>query len=211
MNGSNPCPGPEAPVNGLEDLLDLLSRKAEKDSRVAVADMMAAVGRRSFGPLLLVPGLIVVSPLSAIPGLPTAMAIIVALVATQLLFRRRCFWLPGWILRRSVDAQLLLRALRALRPVARFVDRMTRPRLQVLAGTDGFTGYPVALLCLLIALTMPPLELIPFVNSLAGAALTIFGLALITRDGLLVLFAGAICAAIAWLAASNLAALDAMI
>ncbi|WP_279633049.1 exopolysaccharide biosynthesis protein [Marilutibacter alkalisoli] len=189
-------------------MLDLLSGKAEQDSRIEVSDMLGAVGQRSFGPMLLVPGLTVLSPLSAVPGLPTAMAIIVALVATQLLLQRRCFWLPGWVLRRSIDTRILLKALRALRPVARVADRMTRPRLQILAGTDGITGYPVALLCLLIALTMPPLELIPFANSLAGAALTIFGLALITRDGLLVLLAGAVCAAIVWLVAGNLSALD---
>jgi hypothetical protein len=43
--------------------------------------------------------------------------------------------------------------------------------------------------CIAIALTMPPLEILPFVASLSGAALTAFGLSLVAGDGLLGLIA----------------------
>ncbi|NZA25631.1 exopolysaccharide biosynthesis protein [Luteimonas sp. SJ-92] len=191
----------------MEDLLDRLARAAENQPRMSVADLLDAAGARSFGPLLLVPGVIVLSPLSGVPGLPTAMALVVLLVATQLLLRRRSFWLPGWALRRPVRPRLLQRAVRALRPVSRVLDRLIRPRLRVLAATSGGAAYPVALLCMVIALTMPPLELVPFANSLAGAVLTVIGLALVAGDGLLVLAAAVICAAGIGVAAFNLSGL----
>ncbi|MDH5823088.1 exopolysaccharide biosynthesis protein [Luteimonas sp. RD2P54] len=191
-------------VAGMEDLLDRLARAAEGQARLSVADLLDAAGARSFGPLLLVPGVIVLSPLSGIPGLPTAMAVVVLLVAAQLLLRRRSFWLPGWALRRPVRRGPLQRAVRALRPAARVLDRLIRPRLRRLADTGGAAAYPVALVCMSIALTMPPMELVPFANSLAGAALTVIGLALVAGDGLLVLAAAAICTAGAGLLAFNL-------
>ncbi|WP_149194636.1 exopolysaccharide biosynthesis protein [Luteimonas suaedae] len=207
MSDSNERPAPGATIAGLEDLLERLAEAARREGQVSVAEMLAAAGQRSFGVLLLVPGLIVLSPLSGMPGLPTAVAVLVLLVAVQLLCRRHHVWLPEWALRRSVSTGLLQRAVRILRPVARVVDRLTRPRLRVLADAEGLALYPIALLCLLIALTMPPLELIPFANSVAGAALTAFGLALVTRDGLLALVAGAICATGFWLAASSMLSL----
>lgn len=207
MHDSNACPASTPTVAGLEELLDRLAETARRQGHVSVAEMLAAAGQRSFGPLLLVPGMIVFSPLSGVPGLPTAVAVLVMLVAVQLLWRRNHVWLPRWVLRRSVSTGLLQRAVRVLRPVARVVDRLTRPRLRKLADAEGLAIYPIALLCALIALTMPPLELVPFANSVAGAALTAFGLALVTRDGLLALIAGVICATGFWLAASRMLSL----
>ncbi len=45
---------------------------------------MQAVGSRSFGPLLLVAGLVTLSPAGDVPGVPTIMAAFVFLVAGQL-------------------------------------------------------------------------------------------------------------------------------
>jgi hypothetical protein len=155
--------------------------------------MLDASGRRSFGALLLLPGLVVLSPLSGIPGLPTTFAVIVLLVATQLLGGRQRFWFPKWILRRSTSADKLCKAVRFLRPIARFADRISRPRWPGMV--TGAAVYVIAASCFVIALTMPPLEIIPFANSVAGAALTVFGLSLIAEDGLLASIAIAICVA----------------
>jgi hypothetical protein len=71
--------------------------------------------------------------------------------------------------------------------MARWVDRMVQPRLTLF--TRGPALYANVLLCLLIALSMPPLELIPFANSINGAALAALGLALFAQDGVLALLA----------------------
>ncbi|MFA9459213.1 exopolysaccharide biosynthesis protein [Thiohalorhabdus methylotrophus] len=172
----------------LEDLLDRIGDAAAERERVNLDTILDATGRRSFGPLILLSGLITLAPvIGDIPGMPTIMAALVLLTAGQLLFRREHFWLPGWLLKRSVGRQGLCKALRWMRPPARFLDRWTRPRLRRFA--QGTALYAIAGVCILIALGMPVMELIPFSANGAGVALTAFGLALIARDGALALFA----------------------
>lgn len=170
--------------NNLQTLLDRLEQAKQGKPRIALQTILDLVGFRSFGTLLLVPALIVLSPLSGVPGLPSIMAILVVLIAGQLLIGRHHFWLPGWLLHREVPCTKYDSALRFLRPIARRMDRLIKPRLTVL--TRGAAVPLVALLCIAVAATMFPLELVPFGNSTAGATLTVFGLALIARDGLLV-------------------------
>lgn len=176
---------PHGPQDNLQQFLLNLRQSSSGRRRVSVAHMLQASGERSFGPMILLPGLLVLSPLSGIPGLPSLAALAVALVTLQLLIGRRHFWLPRWLLRRSVPAQRFDQALGLMLRGAKPIDRLVKPRLRWL--TRG-PAYPLcALICLLVALSMPPLELVPFANSLAGAALTCLGLSLIARDGLLAL------------------------
>lgn len=167
----------------LQQLLEKLECAANDRDRVSLAVMMEAIGVRSFGPLLLLAGIILTSPLSGIPGMPTTMSIFVLLIAIQLLFHKDHFWLPQWLLRRSVDGSQLQKATKAVRRPARFVDRWTGPRLTFFSGVVGV--HFIALFCVFVAVGTPAMEVVPFSATLAGAALSIFGLSLIARDGLL--------------------------
>src|SRR5688572_25076533 len=115
--------------------------------------MMEAVGRSSFGALLLLGGLVTLSPLDIIPGIPTLIALAVLIVCVQLLSGRRHFWLPAWVLRRSISSQQFRRALTWLKKPARFGDRLVRPRLTALT-TDAAVKV-IAVGCLVVALAMP--------------------------------------------------------
>jgi hypothetical protein len=175
-------------LTDLEQLLDRIDRDAVEGSRVSVDAILDAVGRRSFGPLLLVAGLITLMPvIGDIPGVPTVMGVIVLLTAVQLLFRRDHFWLPHWILNRTLPRSKLCKMLKWLRPPARFLDRLTRPRLTVF--TRGIGSYVIAVACIAIALTMPATEVVLFTANVVGLVLTLFGLALIARDGVVALLA----------------------
>lgn len=172
----------------LEDLLRELRRAADGNGpRVSVQEIMDAVGHRSFGPLLLLAGLLGMTPVSAVPGVPSMIALITLLVASQLLIGRGSFWLPGFLLRRTVKADRLQKTVRVAAKPARVVDRMVRPRLQALTGPVA--DRIVALVCVILALAVPPLEFLPFVAFIPSAAIATFGLGLIARDGLLVLIA----------------------
>lgn len=180
-----------AQAQGAQDLEDLLRelRKAADGNgpRVSVEEIMDAVGHRSFGPLLLLAGLLGMTPVSAVPGAPSMIALITLLVASQLLIGRDSFWLPEFLLKRTVKADSLQKTVRAAASPARVVDRMVRPRLQVLTGPVA--DRIVALICVILALAVPPLEFLPFVAFIPSAAIATFGLGLIARDGLLVLIA----------------------
>lgn len=122
-----------------------------------------------------------------IPGVPSIMGVLVVLTAGQLLFRRNHFWLPQWLLKRSVAQNKLCKTLEWLRRPARFVDRLLRPRLTMLTYRTG--SYVIAIVCIVIAAATPVMEAVPFSANVAGAAITAFGLALIAHDGLLALLA----------------------
>ena len=93
----------ETPPQNLERLLERLEQAGEPGEPVSIECMLQATDERSFGALLLVPGLLVFSPLSGIPGLPSVFAVMVSLIAVQLLIGRKHFWLPKWLLKRSAS------------------------------------------------------------------------------------------------------------
>jgi hypothetical protein len=172
----------------LEGLLNELNQVAlTAGDKVSVREVYCAVGERSFGPLLLVAGLLGMTPVSAIPGAPTALALVTLLIAGQLLFGRRTLWLPQRLLNLSVPSARLTATVKVARRPARFVDRVVRPRLTVLTG--GVADRIVAAACVLVALAVPPLELLPLVAFVPATAIAAFGLGLVARDGLLILLA----------------------
>ena len=179
------------PVNepdGLVALLQLLARTGQEHASVRLGTVLDTVGRRSFGPMLLLAGLIVLAPLVGdIPGVPTVIGVFVFLLALQLLLGRDHFWLPAWLLARQIPRASLHGAIVWMMPAARFIDRFLRPRLTWLV--NGGARFGVALLAMLVALLMPLMEFIPFSANAAGLTLSVFGLALIARDGLLALIA----------------------
>ena len=178
----------EQPIADLEALLDHLRRATDTDEReITVEDLLAAVGRRSFAPMLLLVGVQLFSPLSGIPTFPSLMAVIVSLVAVQMLCGRRYFWLPRWLLARGIDRGSLLRVLGWLDSPARIMDRLLQPRLLPLVR--GPAERLTALLCLLLAFGLPITEVVPFSSSMAGLALLAFGLSLAASDGALALIA----------------------
>jgi hypothetical protein len=170
-------------ITTLEELLDRIENAGEGEERVALGEIIRAVGRRSFGPLLLLAGLITLAPVVGdIPGMPTMMGLFVLLTAGQLLFRRDHFWMPRWMLERTVPQSKLRTATGWMRRPARFVDRWSRQRHEQLV--EGPWVSIIAAACIAIAAAMPAMELVPFSANAAGLALTAFGLALIARDGL---------------------------
>ena len=188
MGEISPRPDGARSLDNLESLLEEVGDAADAaDRQVTVGDLLDRIGTRSFGALLLLPALIAFTPLGGIPGLPTAMAAVVIVIAGQLVIGLDHFWLPDVILRRSVKPQKLRRSADVLRRPAGWADKLIRRRLTRLTR-EPFV-HLAAFLCILLALTVPPLEIVPFAGSLSWAAIGIFGLALIARDGLLSLIA----------------------
>ncbi len=178
--------GVKEPAN-LEQMLDNLEQGVGNDERVTVKTMLSAAGSRSFAPALLLAGLIMFSPLSGIPGLPSLAALLVLLIAGQMLLGRHYFWVPTFIESRSVSRRKFEVALRWLNPVARFIDRFLKPRLTRL--TQGPGTIVLTLVCMIVALSVPPLEIFPFLASAAGAILMLLSLSMIANDGVMALLA----------------------
>ncbi len=193
---------PDDPCN-LQQLLERICVSAATKEQVSVGDVLQAVGERSFGPILLITGVITVTPLIGdIPGVPTLLALLVLLTVGQLLFRRDSIWIPGKLSRRSLSRNKLLKGLDWAKKPAALVDRWTKRRLPWLVS--GVGQYLMAIICMVVALAMPLMELVPFSATGGGLALIAFGLAMVAKDGLLALIAIAVTTGTGWVIATNL-------
>ncbi|EKE44270.1 exopolysaccharide synthesis exoD [Oceaniovalibus guishaninsula JLT2003] len=172
-------------VTAVEDILDRLQELGDDSDRASIGDVLGAIGSRGFGPLLFTPALIEISPIGGIPGVPTFLAAIIALVAIQMIVGRDHVWLPGVIERRSVEGGKLRTAADKLRPIGAWMDRHFSHRLTRLTG-PGMQRLAAGA-CLLLCLTVPPLEIVPFASTAPTAAIAAIGLAITARDGLLML------------------------
>lgn len=177
----------EDTARDLRGVLDRVKKAGDGEDQVNVGEILETVGQRSFGPILIVISLIAFTPLGAVPGVPTLLATLVVLIAGQILFGVRHFRLPQAILRRHMEREKFTRSLGFTRKAARAVDAILKPRLSWL-----FSGPYVrvaALGCILVALTVPPLEVLPFAGTVSWAAIAAFGLALVAHDGLFAIVA----------------------
>jgi len=150
-----------------------------------------------------VPALILITPISGIPGLPTLGAVLMILVTVQKLMGRNHLWLPGWLTRRNVAGERLRNSVEWLRKPARWVDDHSRRRLSPLVSRPAnlLTALVITAICVII----PFLELLPMVTSLFAVVISLFAIGLLVRDGLYTLLAylwlAVASGAIYWLAA----------
>jgi len=179
--------------HSVEEILERLQGRAERRGRVSVGDLADAVGARSYGPFLIVPALIELSPIGAIPGLPTTIALLIAIFAAQMLYGREHLWLPRFVARRHVSEERLTDAVEKVKRPARRFDRWFHGRWTRLAS--GPFVRIAAIVVILLAATVPPLEFIPFASSAPMAAIAALGVALLVRDGALMAFALALATA----------------
>ncbi len=175
----------------LDDLQGVLSAHPDAES-VTLRDLVMASERNSFAVLLLLFALLLVSPLSAIPGATSLFGLTIAGILAQPFMGRRHVWLPAILLDRSFSAGRTRNALGRLRKPVTWVEARLRPRL------DWVVGAPVVqapmLLVFAAALCAPLMEVIPASGTSVGAAIALFAAGLLARDGLIVLIGACLAA-----------------
>ena len=186
----------------LEDVLDHLEDAGEGET-VSVGDIVEKIGGDAFGPLLLVPALILVTPVSGVPGMPTIGSLIISLIAVQIVLGRDFLWLPGFLTRREMKKDRLDKALSWLRKPAGWIDWFSAERLSFLTQRPWIV-LPAAI-CALMVLLAPAFETVPFSVSIVGGAVALFALGMIARDGIMILIGLAITGAAGWLIWTTLA------
>ncbi|TDL79761.1 exopolysaccharide biosynthesis protein [Palleronia sediminis] len=169
----------------VRDIVDRLDELTDKEE-VSVETILDAFGTTGFLPILMIPALLVVSPLSGIPLFSSVCGLAIALIATQIFIRRKRVWLPGFVMRRTIKGEKLHNGAQKLHWVADWIDRRARDRLHPLISRAArpFVHFS----CIVCGAAMPVLEIVPFSSSILGAATLCFATALLARDGLFVLF-----------------------
>lgn len=163
----------------LSSMLQALAHDASRE-RIAVGDLLEALGDRALAALLFVfavPNVLPVPPgTSAVLGAP------LVFLAAQLAFGRRP-WLPAVIARRTMTradfAVLVLR----IGPWLERAERLLRPRAIRLVLPP--MEYLIGLVCLLLAvvLVLP----VPLGNMLPALSISLLALGIAERDGLWIL------------------------
>lgn len=175
-------------VRNLHTLLQSLCSETEGET-VSVSDLLDAVGRRAYGPVLLLLGFIAISPLSIIPGANFLIALIILIFALQMVIGLRHPWIPNRALEFRFPRDHMVRGVEIVGKYVAFVDRFLKPRLTFLTQIP-FVNL-VALACVAAALVTFPLSFIPFGPLAPSFAVLLFGLAITARDGFVLLLAGA--------------------
>lgn len=175
-------------VRNLRTLLQSLCSETEGET-VSVGDLLNAVGRRSYGPVLLLLGFIAISPLTLIPGANVLVALVTLIFALQMVFGLPYPWIPNKALEFKFPREYLVRGVAMADKYVAFVDRFLKPRLTFLTKIP-FVNL-VALACVGAALVTIPLSFVPLGPVVPSLAVLLFGLAITARDGFMLVLAGA--------------------
>jgi len=175
-------------VHNLQSLLKSLCTQTTGEI-VSVGDLLNAVGRRSYGPVILLLGFIAISPLTLVPGANSLVAVVILIFALQMVIGRAYPWLPKKALEFSFPRKHLLAGAEALDKHAHTVDQLLKPRFTFL--TRAPFVQLVALALVGAALVTIPLSFIPLGPVLPSLTVLLFGLAITARDGFLLVLAGA--------------------
>ena len=167
---------------GTRALLDAFA-EGDPGDLLTLRMLLAGLGRRAFGMLLFV------SILPAFIPVPVGGAIsgpLVMLIGAQLLLLRRRPWLPRFVADHGFHRRALARFDRRISPWLARLEHLIRPRLPRLLdqrAAAAVTGILLLLLGLLLSLP------IPLTNYLFGGLLLLYALALLERDGALMVVA----------------------
>lgn len=149
--------------------------------RLSFSELAARLHSRAWGGLLFIFAAINVLPLP--PGTSSFFALPLLIVSAQLVFGRATPWFPARLDRRGVTKQELKKLVDKMQWLEVRVERLFKPRIPALTGP--MAARLIGLVCFLLALAaaIP----IPLFHMAPAAAILLFGLALIYRDGALVI------------------------
>jgi len=154
-----------------------------KDERLSFTDLAAKLHSRAWGGLLFIFAAINVLPLP--PGTSVFFALPLMIVSAQMVLGRSSPWFPARIDRRGVKKSELERLIAKMAGLEARIERVLKPRIAGLTAPTAtrFIGVVCFLLAILAAIPIPLFHMAP------AAAILLFGLALIYRDGVLVIVA----------------------
>lgn len=174
-----PPPSPPAEHSASALLNDLL--KAFPEEKTSIGTLIDHLDSRAHGVLLLVLALPMCIP--NVPGISTIFGILMLAPALQLVMGSRRLWLPNRMRRWEVDGAPLRTTLRTAIRTLRRVEYLIKPRWSVLTRFPATILIGLQTLLMAVILILP----IPFANWPPGMTVAITSLALLQRDGLLLL------------------------
>lgn len=159
-------------------LSEMLSEiAADRDPTYTIGEIIHRLGHRAFGAMLFVFSAPNWLPLP--PGSSTILALPLVLLTPQLMFGVRGPWLPNVIDERPMKRKALADGFKKMIPWLQRIEKLSRPRLTFFFGPVG--DRLIGLTCFLLSLVL--LLPIPLGNMAPAAAIALFGIGMVQRDG----------------------------
>ena len=193
---------------GTRAILDSFA-EGDPNELLTLDTLLGGLGRRAFGMLAFI------CVLPAFIPIPIGGAIsgpLLIMIGLQLCIGLREPWLPKFLAKRGVHRHALAKFDKRISPVLKWLERLVRPRLAWMLDSR-IAGVVTGLLLIVLGflLSLP----IPLTNYLFGGALLAFAVALLARDGGLMIAAwvvGIVASALSWnLALSAAKGLDLLV
>lgn len=186
-------PAPEMGAGTSKLLLQAVRGESE---RITVGDILDALDARAFGLATLIFSLPSIVPMP--PGVPTVVGVALLIVSFQMVIGRHELWLPRFLTKRSFSRPALVSALEKLAPRLEAIEKIAKPRLEILTAKVGtvLIGLVVMFMAIVLILPLPPGGNFP-----PALACAVLGMGLAERDGVIVLI-GLVASAVATVAVS---------
>lgn len=165
------------------ELLRELSAQLTPAQSVSLGALLDHFGHRAHGILLLVATLPSLLPVPL--GLGAVLGPIVLVLGVGVALGLKRPWLPGWLRRRELSAELVAASVRKVEPWLLKLERWSRPRWLWLTEGVGGRVAGIVLIVLAAAFALP----VPLTNYPIGVAMILISAALIENDGTLLLWA----------------------
>ena len=163
---------------------------------LSIREVIAAVGEKGFGLLLIVLSLPSALPVPA-PGYSTPFGIVISLIALQMILGRPNIWLPARLNKIRIKPSLAKSMLGSACKFLDKIERFIRPRQRWIGARGGQAALGMVVFCMAALMILP----IPLTNTAPAMVIFLIGVGLSEEDGLLALiaFALGICAIILYL------------
>ncbi|MFC5069287.1 exopolysaccharide biosynthesis protein [Flaviflagellibacter deserti] len=150
---------------------------------LTIGELIVALRNRVFGVGILIFAIPNIFPMP--PGVPAAMGAVLMLLGGQLALGWNSIWLPKKLQSRSIPRETLKRIADRSVPWIQKFEKISKPRLDAFTTPIAVRWVGAAVFVLGFVLLMP----FPFLGNIPpGAAACVFGLGLVERDGLIVVF-----------------------
>lgn len=176
----NPAPPAHSPGRSASELLDDLA-EAFPGEKTTVGELIDQLDSRAHGVLLLILALPMCIP--NVPGISTIFGVLMLAPALQLVLGSRKLWVPNRVRAWEVECEALRRTLRVATPPLKRIEYLIRPRWSRLTRFPATILIGLQTLLMALILILP----IPFANWPPGMTVAMTALALLQRDGLLML------------------------
>ncbi|WP_074219114.1 exopolysaccharide biosynthesis protein [Rhodovulum sp. ES.010] len=170
----------------ISGLLEDLAALALSRDRISVAELVETMGRRGFGPLLVVLSAFLILPVGILPGIPAVVSILLILVGGRMMSGETTLWIPARLGRVGFSGHVLAASVARAQPVALRLRPLVAPRLAFLVSSAVMSRV-VALILMVTGAVILLVGFIPGLPFVLSLHVLLLGIALSSRDGLVAL------------------------